>query len=366
MHTQKPKGYGFVAFATKDEAEEAMKQMNGKMIGSRTIRTNWAVRRPPQPPGKRGEVQVGCDDGEWDMISCWVLFALFYNNKEVDINSQTLWLSAELFLLCLSTDQKPLNYEEVNMASSELNTTVYVGGITLGLCGKKNFQISFCRCCNLHFFVKPKLQIRQKFIRFPTMIVTFFLFPNSKQREASHIQEISSLLLFSFAEELLRAAFGDFGDILECRIFKEKGYAFIRFDSHEAATRAIVNMHGKPVGDQPCKCSWGKESTDGKDGCQVRPAFVFMTGGSWNIYKMDVERFKKQLNFFIFADTANTISLLCGSHCLSLWSNQFSPELSSDSFLGLSGFGNQRGLRQCCSRCCCRRRRQFLPKVINN
>uniref|UniRef100_A0A1I8J4M4 RRM domain-containing protein n=1 Tax=Macrostomum lignano TaxID=282301 RepID=A0A1I8J4M4_9PLAT len=113
MHTQKPKGYGFVAYANREEAEEAMQKMNGQLLGSRTIRTNWAVRKPPQPP-----------------------------------------------------------------------------------------------------------------------------------------------------EELLREAFKDFGEILEVRVFKEKGYAFVRFDTHEGATKAIITMHGKDVGGQPCKCSWGKESND--------------------------------------------------------------------------------------------------------
>ncbi|KER31419.1 hypothetical protein T265_12979, partial [Opisthorchis viverrini] len=51
------------------------------------------------------------------------------------------------------------------------------------------------------------------------------------------------------------------GEIKEIRIFKEKGFSFIRFDSHAAATRAIVTMHGRLVGDQSCKCSWGKEPT---------------------------------------------------------------------------------------------------------
>lgn len=37
--------------------------------------------------------------------------------------------------------------------------------------------------------------------------------------------------------------------------------SFKRFDSHVAATQAIVTMHGKIVGDQACKCSWGKEPT---------------------------------------------------------------------------------------------------------
>ncbi|KAF7262664.1 hypothetical protein EG68_00054 [Paragonimus skrjabini miyazakii] len=60
-------------------------------------------------------------------------------------------------------------------------------------------------------------------------------------------------------ETLLMKAFQEFGEIKEIRIFKEKGFSFIRFVSHAAATRAIVTMHGRPVGDQSCKCSWGKE-----------------------------------------------------------------------------------------------------------
>uniref|UniRef100_A0A1I8H2N1 RRM domain-containing protein n=2 Tax=Macrostomum lignano TaxID=282301 RepID=A0A1I8H2N1_9PLAT len=125
-----------------------MQKMNGQLLGNRAIRTNWAVRKPQQTP----------------------------------------------------VDQKPLNYDEVAQASSTANSTVYVGGITRGLC-----------------------------------------------------------------EELLREAFKEFGAIMEVRVFKEKGYAFIRFDTHEGATRAIITMHGKEVGGQPCKCSWGKESNE-KDG----------------------------------------------------------------------------------------------------
>ncbi|KAL3317720.1 Nucleolysin TIAR [Cichlidogyrus casuarinus] len=53
MHTQKPKGYGFVAYATKEEAELAIQRMNGQIVGSRPIRTGWAVRKPSssQPKG---------------------------------------------------------------------------------------------------------------------------------------------------------------------------------------------------------------------------------------------------------------------------------------------------------------------------
>ena len=37
--------YGFVGFTKKVEAENAIAQMNGKLLGSRSIRTNWATRQ---------------------------------------------------------------------------------------------------------------------------------------------------------------------------------------------------------------------------------------------------------------------------------------------------------------------------------
>ena len=43
--TLKSKGYGFVAFVKKEEAERAIDQMNGAWLGRRAIRTNWASRR---------------------------------------------------------------------------------------------------------------------------------------------------------------------------------------------------------------------------------------------------------------------------------------------------------------------------------
>ncbi|VDQ01126.1 unnamed protein product [Trichobilharzia regenti] len=65
MHTQKPKGYGFVAYSTRQSeceqlnsfpilsgAERAIRIMNGQIIGTRAIRTNWAVRKDPADQAK--------------------------------------------------------------------------------------------------------------------------------------------------------------------------------------------------------------------------------------------------------------------------------------------------------------------------
>uniref|UniRef100_A0A915IAS7 RRM domain-containing protein n=1 Tax=Romanomermis culicivorax TaxID=13658 RepID=A0A915IAS7_ROMCU len=44
LQTLKSKGYGFVSFVRREDAERAIEQMNGQWLGRRTIRTNWATR----------------------------------------------------------------------------------------------------------------------------------------------------------------------------------------------------------------------------------------------------------------------------------------------------------------------------------
>lgn len=47
--TLKSKGYAFVSFVKKSDAEAAITAMNGQWLGSRSIRTNWSTRKPPPP-----------------------------------------------------------------------------------------------------------------------------------------------------------------------------------------------------------------------------------------------------------------------------------------------------------------------------
>ncbi|GIY83515.1 nucleolysin TIA-1 isoform p40 [Caerostris darwini] len=63
-------------------------------------------------------------------------------------------------------------------------------------------------------------------------------------------------------KELMQKTFTPFGPIQEIRVFKDKGYAFVRFATKEAATHAIVATHNVEVNGQTVKCSWGKEAGD--------------------------------------------------------------------------------------------------------
>jgi hypothetical protein len=71
----------------KLDAQSSIEQMNGQWLGSRSIRTNWATRKPPSSGGGYGGGGGG---------------------------------------------GKTLNYDEVFRQASPTNFTVYVGGTTSG------------------------------------------------------------------------------------------------------------------------------------------------------------------------------------------------------------------------------------------
>ncbi|KRX64920.1 Ribonuclease H2 subunit A [Trichinella sp. T9] len=60
-------------------------------------------------------------------------------------------------------------------------------------------------------------------------------------------------------DEDLRRIFARFGSILEVRVFKQQGYAFVRFDNKESAAHAILNITGTEINGSSVRCSWGKE-----------------------------------------------------------------------------------------------------------
>ncbi|XP_037587485.1 nucleolysin TIAR [Cebus imitator] len=63
-------------------------------------------------------------------------------------------------------------------------------------------------------------------------------------------------------DQLMRQTFSPFGQIMEIRVFPEKGYSFVRFSTHESAAHAIVSVNGTTIEGHVVKCYWGKESPD--------------------------------------------------------------------------------------------------------
>ncbi|GFY49637.1 nucleolysin TIA-1 isoform p40 [Trichonephila inaurata madagascariensis] len=77
----------------------------------------------------------------------------------------------------------------------------------------------------------------------------------------------------------MQKTFTPFGPIQEIRVFKDKGYAFVRFATKEAATHAIVATHNIEVNGQTVKCSWGKEAGDPNNQQQQQVGLSLKVGG---------------------------------------------------------------------------------------
>ncbi|KAJ2809019.1 E3 ubiquitin-protein ligase pub1 [Coemansia guatemalensis] len=150
MSSGKSRGYGFVAFRDRTDAEDAIGQMNGEWLGSRAIRVNWANQK---------------------------------SSKKHDSLAQQQ-----------QQPQQPLSYEAVRDQTAQYNTTVYVGNLT-------NYT----------------------------------------------------------TQEQLQQLFQLYGFVMEVRMQPERGFAFIKLDTHEAAAMAITQLHGTAVNGRPVKCSWGKD-----------------------------------------------------------------------------------------------------------
>jgi len=173
MGSGKSRGYGFLSFRDKTDAEQAIATMNGEWLGSRAIRVNWANQKtqgapgglpgmPGMPGGGSGPMRAGGYGG----------------GAPAPMNFSG----------------GPISYESVVQQTSPYNSTVYVGNL-----------VPYCTQADL-------------------------------------------IPLFQ-----------SIGYVSEIRIQSDRGFAFVKLDTHENAAMAIVQLQGQLVHGRPIKCSWGKD-----------------------------------------------------------------------------------------------------------
>ena len=159
MNSGKSRGYGFVAFRDKTDAEQAIALMNGERLGSRVIRVTWANQKtqgdPPSSSSGSPMRSGGTAPARMNFLG------------------------------------GPLVYETVVRQTDQDNTTVHVGNLD-----------PYCTQ--------------------PDLIPLF--------------QSI--------------------GYLSEIRMHADRGFAFVKLDTHEHAAMAIVELHGHMVHGRPIKCSW--------------------------------------------------------------------------------------------------------------
>jgi len=170
MNSGKSRGYGFLAFRDKTDAEQAIATMNGEWLGSRAIRVNWANQKTQGAPA------VGSGSG----------------------GGRPGGGSAGGAPAPMNFSGGPLSYESVVQQTPAFNSTVYVGNL-----------VPYCTQADL-------------------------------------------IPLFQ-----------SIGYLSEIRMQADRGFAFVKLDTHEHAAMAIVQLQGQMVHGRPIKCSWGKDRADG-------------------------------------------------------------------------------------------------------
>ncbi|KZT36611.1 hypothetical protein SISSUDRAFT_1007358 [Sistotremastrum suecicum HHB10207 ss-3] len=170
MNSGKSRGYGFLAFRDKTDAEQAIATMNGEWLGSRAIRVNWANQKTQGAPASGVSSPSPMSAGPR------------YGDAPAPMNFAG----------------GPLSYEAVVQQTPSYNTTVYVGNL-----------VPYCTQADL-------------------------------------------IPLFQ-----------SIGYLAEIRMQADRGFAFVKLDTHENAAMAIVQLQGQMVHGRPIKCSWGKDRADG-------------------------------------------------------------------------------------------------------
>ncbi|KAI6779546.1 Oligouridylate-binding protein-like protein [Emericellopsis cladophorae] len=168
MKTGRSRGYGFVAFRDRPEAEKALSSMDGEWLGSRAIRCNWA--------NQKGQPSMAQQQA---MQAMGLTPTTPYGHHQFPSNGVG-------------------SFDAIQAQTPNWQTTVYVGNLTP--------------------YTTP--------------------------------QEVVPL-------------FQNFGFVQESRFHADRGFAFIKMDTHENAAMAICQMNGYNVNGRPLKCSWGKDKTPG-------------------------------------------------------------------------------------------------------
>ncbi|RYP10485.1 hypothetical protein DL764_000668 [Monosporascus ibericus] len=171
MKTGRSRGYGFVAFRERADAEKALSSMDGEWLGSRAIRCNWA--------NQKGQPSIAQQQA---MQAMGMTPTTPYGHHHFPTHGMQ-------------------SYDMIVNQTPAWQTTCYVGNLT------------------------P----------------------------------------YTTAQDLV-PLFQNFGFVVESRFQADRGFAFIKMDSHENAAMAICQLNGYNVNGRPLKCSWGKDKTPNPHG----------------------------------------------------------------------------------------------------
>lgn len=217
--TGSSKGYGFVRFTDKSQSDEALQVMNGTMIGSRAIRVSTATQR------RQDRAIMHMHHAQHIPQVQYTLGGdLSARINGYRVTGHTAWTPS----LPNPVRTSPSVSLTENQQFSQATSPQYQG--TLSQTSIENIDSS-----------ASMLQVSPE---------------GSTQLENTTV--FVGNLEPSVTEEQLQQHFQGFGTIVQTKIPPNRGCGFVKFETREAAEKALQTMHGSILSGLRIRLDWGK------------------------------------------------------------------------------------------------------------
>lgn len=261
MQTSRSRGYGFVTFANQQDAELALQTMNGEWISGRAIRCNWASHRQMnngmmqqqqqhhngnqnQPNQRRRMINPRINNQNNPNVQNQKQHYMFNNSPDLsqstNINHQTNLIQQQHHQH--QQHQQHQHQHQHQQQHQQHQQHQQQQHHQSGIQQQLNQNLNHGNSNGNNPIMSPQLYdivIRQT----PSWQTTVYL------GNIAHFTQQSDLI------PLLQ----NFGFIVNFKFHPERGCAFVKYDSHERAALAIVQLAGFNINGRPLKCGWGKD-----------------------------------------------------------------------------------------------------------
>ncbi|RLV95909.1 Oligouridylate-binding protein 1C [Spathaspora sp. JA1] len=255
MQTSRSRGYGFVTFSDHSDAELALQTMNGEWINGRAIRCNWASHKQMNNQGYRNNNNINNINNnngnnnrphhhnnnnqypnhhQHHNNNNNPKFRPFNNNNNNNGNSNGHVFPQQLINPGFNTNNQfapPPPQVVLQDNGNNNNNNGSNNGVNQGNTGNNNIPVMSPQSYDIVLRQTPSWQ------------TTVYL------GNIAHFTQQGDLI------PLLT----NFGYIVDFKFHPEKGCAFVKYDNHERAALAIVQLAGFNINGRPLKCGWGKD-----------------------------------------------------------------------------------------------------------
>lgn len=225
MQSGRSRGYGFISFSDQVDAEQVLNTMNGEVIGNRAIRLNWASHKQNQ---HSHHSQGGFNNHRGNYNG----HRHHHNHHHLNGLNHNGIPTNGYATSSLINGASPLS--ATGPAGSTGATTIGANGLPInggGLNGSTGLNLLSPQSYDLVLRKSPSWQ------------TTVYL---------------GNLAHFTTQNDLI-PLLQNFGFIVDLKFYPERNCAFVKYDSHERAALAIVQLSGFIVNGRPLKSGWGKD-----------------------------------------------------------------------------------------------------------